>query len=254
MPWCSETDFASGLRVKGLKREVIAAVAAMTIFSACGPRAHIPVRPTTLPHALAATDSGAALARRLAPILYLQADEMFPLSRAVAILHPEHRLVAYHLLWRDDVHGSWIPFTVPTDQEIVWVGYDPSGAPTDVWTYWHGLILHTAWPRAQVAINVQWGKHGSLPRGLRESDLPRSHKLNFYYAASYFLLPDILLGDVQRKGPLCFCGSYDRYRDFSKTVVLGERLDAVIKGGNPHEALLAFFGPYSMKPLWPPGF
>lgn len=229
-------------------------VAFMMLVSACGPRAHIPVRPATLASALAPSDSGGALARRLAPLLYLHRDEMFPLSRAVAVLHPEHRLIAYHLLWRDDVHGSWIPFTVPTDQEVVWVGYDRTGAPTDVWTYWHGLILHTPWPRSQVAINIQWGKHGSLPRGMRESDLPRSHKLNFYYAAAYFLLPDILLGDVQRKGPLCFCGSYRSYRDFSRPLLLAEKLDLVVRSANPHESLLAIFGGYSMKPLWPPGF
>ena len=87
------------------------------------------------------------LARSLAPVLYLQRDERFPLSRVVAVIHPAKRIIAYHLLWRDDVNGSWIPFTVATDQEIVWVGYDQSGAPTEVWTYWHGTILHTPWPQ-----------------------------------------------------------------------------------------------------------
>ena len=61
---------------------------------------------------------------------------------------------------------------VPTDEEIVWVGYDStSRAPTDVWTYWHGKVLHSAWPRTLVEIDVQWGKHGSIPRGMRESEL-----------------------------------------------------------------------------------
>ena len=89
------------------------------------------------------------------------------------VLHPTRRVIAYHLLWRDDVHGSWIPFTVPTDEEVLWIGYDSTYAPTDLWTYWHGSVLHTPWPKSQVAIDVQWGKHGSLPRNVRQSDLPR---------------------------------------------------------------------------------
>ena len=112
----------------------------------------------------------------------------------MAVLHPVRRVIAYHLLWRDDVHGSWIPFTVPTDEEVLWVGYDMTYAPTDVWTYWHGQILHTPWPRSQVVIDVQWGKHGSLPRNVGQSDLPRPQTLNFFYAMTIFGEPDILLG------------------------------------------------------------
>lgn len=224
------------------------------LMTGCGPRAHIPLRPLSLERTLAPSDSGAVLARRLAPLLYLQPDEMFPLLRVVAVIHPFQRLIAYNLLWRDDVHGSWIPFTVATDQEVIWVGYDRTNAPTDVWTYWHGLVLHTAWPRKQVAIDVQWGKHGSLPRGMRLSDLPRSHSLNFYYSATIFLLPDILLGDVSRKGPLCFCGDFKRYRDFSVPVQLADKIDFVVKTENPDETLFAVFGHYSKKPIWPAGF
>jgi hypothetical protein len=73
----------------------------------------------TIPGALEATDSGAVLARALAPLLYAQRDEWFPLERIVAVVHPTRRIIAYHLLWKDDVHGSWIPFTVPTDEEAV---------------------------------------------------------------------------------------------------------------------------------------
>ena len=54
--------------------------------------------------------------------------------------------------------------------------------PTDVWTYWHGQILHTAWPQSQVAIDVQWGEHGSLPSNVRQSDLPRPRTLNSKYS------------------------------------------------------------------------
>jgi hypothetical protein len=225
----------------------------LTLLTGCGPKAHIPLRPADLPGLLAPSDSGALLARSLAPVLYRQRDETFPLSRAVAVVHPLKRLIAYHLLWRDDVNGSWIPFTVPTDQEIVWVGYDTTGAPTQVWTYWHGALLHTPWPKSQVAINVQWGKHGSLPRGTRESDLPPMRTLNFFYAATIFLLPDILLGDITRKGPFGFFHSYRRYRDFSRPMLLSEHLDAVVRTADPDRVLEAVFGQYSHKIPWPPG-
>jgi hypothetical protein len=222
------------------------------LLPACGPHAHIPLRPANLPDVLASTDSGAVLARRLAPVLYLQRDETFPLVRVVAVLHPTRPIIAYHLLWRDDVHGAWIPFTVPTDEEVLWIGYDTTFAPTDIWTYWHGRILHTPWPKSQVRIDVQWGKHGSLPRNVVQSDLPKSRSLNFFYAMTIVGEPDILLGDIFRKGPLCFCHSYRRYLDFNRPLPLGEKLDAVVRAENPQSVLKAVFGNnYSNKHRWP---
>ena len=92
-------------------RERLSAGLALGFLTACGPHAHLPLRPANLPDALAPTDSGTLLARRLAPVLYLQRDESFPLGRVVAVLPPPvRRVIAYHLLWRDYVHGSWIPF------------------------------------------------------------------------------------------------------------------------------------------------
>jgi hypothetical protein len=222
---------------------------------ACGPRAHIPPRPIAVAGALAPTDSMARLARRLAPLLYLQRDEWFPLERAVAVVHPTRPIIAYHLLWRDDIHGSWVPFTVPTDQEVVWVGYDSTGAPTDLWTYWHGKTLHADWrDRGTPAIDVQWGKHGSLPRGIIESDLPRLRTLNTFYALHQIALADILLGKLTRPGPWGFFHSYARYRDFSRLLVLGDSLDVVVRTEYPRDQLEAVFGkPYSRKQAWPHG-
>jgi hypothetical protein len=179
---------------------------------------------------------------------------VFPLSRAVAVVHPTRRVIAYHLLWRDDVHGAWIPHTVPTDEEVVWVGYDTTGAASDIWTYWHGDILHADWrDRGTPAIDVQWGKHGSLPHGIIESDLPRFRTLNAFYAFHIIGLPDILLGKLTRPGPWGFFHSYARYRDFSRTMRLGDSLDVVVRTADPREALGAVFGqPYSNKVQWPP--
>jgi hypothetical protein len=170
------------------------------------------------------------------------------------VVHPRERIVAYHLLWRDDVHGAWIPFTVATDQEIVWVGYDSAGTPTDLWTYWHGPVLHTDWTnKGPVAINVQWGKHGSLPRGLVESDLPTRGKLNTFYAMTWLGIWDIWLGRLTRPGPGCFCHGYGRYREFSRALPLTVRLDVVARTDAPAEILSAVFGrKYSKKKPWPP--
>jgi hypothetical protein len=203
--------------------------------------------------ALPETDSSAALARRLAPLLYLQRDEWFPLERAVAVVHPTRPIIAYHLLWKDDVHGAWIPRTIPTDEEIVWIGYDAAGAPTEMWTFWHGKILHADWrERGAPAVDVQWGKHGLLPHGLIESDLPPFRTHNAFFAYAILGLPDILLGRVTRPGPSGFFHSYGRYRDFSRVMPLAPALDVVIRTDRPERALLAVFGrPYSSKVEWP---
>lgn len=193
------------------------------------------------------------LARALAPLLYIQRDEWFPLQRVVAVLNPTRRVIAYHLLWQDDVNGSWIPFTVATDEEVVWVGYDSTRAPVDLWTYRHGTVLHADWrDRGQVAIDVQWGKHGSLPHGLIESDLPGMKKLNDFYAFTWISLPDIWLGNLTRRGPWCFCHGYARYRDFSRVMPLTNRLDLIVRADDARDALGAVFGrPYSRKTPWP---
>lgn len=234
----------------------IAGVLVLMALAACGPRAQIPPRPAspeTLPGGVADSSNEAKLARSIAPVLFLHRDEWFPLERVVAVVHPRERVIAYHLLWRDDVHGSWIPFTKPTDQEVVWVGYDSTGAPTDLWAYWHGKILRTDWRgRGTPTFDVQWGKHGSLPRGVVESDLPSFGKLNSYYLFTWIGLPDIYLGRLTRPGPGCFCRGYDRYREYNRPVLLGERIDVVARTEDPHSLLRAVFGrPYSKKPNWP---
>ncbi len=227
---------------------------ATTLLAACGPRAHIPPRPLTVPGALADDASSATLARALAPLLYLQPDESFPLDRVVAVVHPTRRVIAYHLLWQDDVHGAWIPHTKPTDEEIVWVGYDSTGAPTDLWTYWHGKILHTPWVNRQVEVDVQWGKHGSLPRGVNLTDLPRGQSMKSFFRFTRFGIADILLGKLNRPGPSGFFHGYARYLEFTRPLLLTNRLDAVVVSADPAPTLKRVFGtPYSQKPWWPWG-
>jgi hypothetical protein len=101
---------------------------------------------------------------------------------------------------------------------------------------------------------VQWGKHGSLPRGIIESDLPRLRTLNTFYALHQIALADILLGKLTRPGPWGFFHSYARYRDFSRLLVLGDSLDVVVRTEYPRDQLEAVFGkPYSRKQAWPHG-
>lgn len=238
-------------RVTHGARGALSALVAGALLAACGPTAHVP--PVPSPVAIRAVEGPVAdRVRSLAPVLYVHKDEWFPLVRAVAIVHPTARVIAYHLLWKDDVFGAWIPRTVPTDEEIVWVGYDATWAPTQVWTYWHGTILHTRWGKRQVAIDVQWGKHGSLPHGMLLGDLPRYQSLNSFYVIQSLLAPDFWLGNLTRKGPMCFCHGYSRYRAFDDPVLLAERIDAVVVANDPRAALRAVFGQnYSEKPWWP---
>lgn len=228
-------------------------VVVAALVAACGPIARIPPRPLTVPGALAHDDSAAQVARALAPVLYLQRDEWFHLERVVAVLHPNRRIIGYYLLWRDDVHGAWIPRTKATDEEIVWVGYDSTNAPTEVWTYWHGKILHADWKaRGTVAIDVQWGKHGSMPRGILNEDAMWPGTLTNFWVSSWVGVPDILLGRLSRRGPSCFCHGYRRYRTFDKPVLTAEQIDIVARTDDPDPVLGAVFGrPYSMKTPWP---
>jgi hypothetical protein len=222
---------------------------------ACGPRANIPplVRGLANPAVVDSAHPASRIARSLAPVMYVHRDEWFGLERVVAVVHPTRNIVAYHLLWRDDAHGAWIPFTKATDQEIVWIGFDSTAAPTEMWTYWHGKILHTPWRGRAAEFDVQWGKHGSLPRGLVVADLPRFASLPSFYAMSWLGLWDIALGKASRPGPWCFCGGYARYREFTKPVHLADRIDVVAHAEDPRSLLAAAFGRYSKKKPWPPG-
>jgi len=112
------------------------------------------------------------LAERFAPRLHVARAEPFALKDFAAVLHPARRLIAYHLFWDDDI--DFPEDNDPSDHEVLWVKYSESGDVVDqVWTYFHRRMLrggdaaradaraHGGRPR----INVQWGKHGSMPVG-----------------------------------------------------------------------------------------
>lgn len=238
-------------RRHGVRPSVRFALTAL-LTTACYRHSEIPPTPEAIP--FTADSSGVALARALAPVLYVQRDEYFPLERVVAILHPNRPVIAYVLAWKWDVNGQWLPWAKSSDEEEVWVGYDPvTRAPTDLWTYWHGSVLHADWrDKGRPAVSVQWGKHGSLPNGVIESDLPHPKTLNFMYALEFALLPDIWMGKLIHGGPWGFFHGYARYRDFSRVVPLADRLSAVARADDPRPTLRAILGPrFSNKLPWP---
>ena len=116
--------------------------------------------------------------RRFAPRVYTTPAEPFPLKDAAVVLHPTERLIAYHLFWEDDI--DFPDDHDPCDHEVVWVRFASDGRSIErFWTYFHGRILeggeaslrdaadHGMRPR----VNVQWGKHGSLPAGWEQMQI-----------------------------------------------------------------------------------
>ncbi len=113
-----------------------------------------------------------AIIKRFAPRVLTTPTEFFALRDFAAVLHPTERLIAYHLFWEDDI--DFPEDNDPCDHELAWVQFSADGAAIErFWTYFHGRILeagdsalrdaraHDMRPR----VNVQWGKHGSLPDG-----------------------------------------------------------------------------------------
>ena len=130
------------------------------------------------------------LVRRFAPRVYLNASEFFSLKDFAVILHPSERLIAYHFFWEDDI--DFPEDNDPCDHELIWVRYSPDGMSIEkIWTYFHGRILaggeaalsdarrNSMRPR----VNVQWGKHGSMPVGWEELKIiaDRGDAENKYY-------------------------------------------------------------------------
>jgi hypothetical protein len=112
------------------------------------------------------------LVRRFAPRLYTTPTEFFGLRDAAVVVHPDRRLIAYHLFWDDDI--DFPEDGDPCDHEVIWVAYAPGGKDIEQdYTSFPGLILAGAPETLKDArangmrprINVQWGKHGSIPFG-----------------------------------------------------------------------------------------
>ena len=136
------------------------------------------------------TDEDWRLARRFAPRVYITASEFFPLKDFAVILHPTERLIAYHFFWEDDI--DFPEDNDPCDHELMWVRYSPDRASIEkIWTYFHGRMLEGGEAalsdarrnRMRPRVNVQWGKHGSMPVGWEELKIiaDRGDAENKYY-------------------------------------------------------------------------
>lgn len=192
-----------------------------------------------------------AIVRRLAPRVFTTPSEFFGLKDAAAVLHPSERLIAYHLFWEDDI--DFPEDNDPCDHELVWVRYRPGGMAIErFWTYFHGRLLDGG----EVALNdaraneqrprvdVQWGKHGSLPFGWQQQrivadagDIERDYTgqgpltLLDYNRATWKKLTSE--GRRLKEHPLArrlgwperFDGAFEQFTDFSKSIDLVGMLD-----------------------------
>jgi hypothetical protein len=185
------------------------------------------------------------LVRRFAPRLYTTPTEFFPLKDFAVILHPANRWIAYHFFWEDDI--DFPEDNDPCDHELMWVHYAADGMTIEkIRTYFHGRILeggeaaladarrHGMRPR----INVQWGKHGSLPVGWEDMSiiadagdaerkyypLEQAITLRQYNEGTFRKLstegrrmPEHPLG-VRLGWPRKFAGRWEDFTDFSRRV------------------------------------
>jgi hypothetical protein len=166
-----------------------------------------------------------AVIRRFAPRLYTTADEPFPLTDFAVVKHPTAPLVAYHFFWQDDI--DYPEDNDPCDHEVVWVRHSADGRVLEeVWTYFHGRLLaggdaarrdareHGMRPR----IDVQWGKHGSLPIGwAAEPAVLENQKATWRALSKGRRLPDHPIG--KRLGwPARFAGPWEAFVDYSRLV------------------------------------
>ncbi len=130
------------------------------------------------------------IVRRFAPRIYTAPSEFFPLKDFAVVLHPTERAIAYHFFWEDDI--DFPEDNDPCDHELIWVRYSADKSSIEkIQTYFHGRILEggrTAIDDARAhgmrpRVNIQWGKHGSLPVGWEEMTIianPGDAEKNYY--------------------------------------------------------------------------
>ncbi|MEP7274278.1 MAG: hypothetical protein ABI882_22480 [Acidobacteriota bacterium] len=223
------------------------------------------------------------LVKHFAPRLFTTRTEFFPLKDFAVILDPASRQIAYHLFWEDDI--DFPEDNDPCDHEVVWVEYSKDEKSVEkLWTYFHGRILaggamalsdarqHAGRPH----INVQWGKHGSMPLGWEtlsitgnEGDLEKKYypidrpiTLREYQQGTHKKLSEEgrrLLDNpiAARLGwPAKFTGSWADFTDFSRLVepltLLESRKMARVSRWNS-ATINQYFLTYNFRPKteWP---
>ncbi len=175
---------------------------------------------------------------RFAPRVFTVASEPFELKDVAAVVHPDAPFIAYHLLWEDDI--DYPDDNDPSDHEVVWVRLDAQRAAlVGFTTYFHGRLLDAS-PRAIAEANehggrprlqVQWGKHGSLPFEGEALPLPgEALTVNDKQRAAYERLStrgrDGQGSALSRGWPTHFNGTFEAFSTFSRPVPIVERLRA----------------------------
>jgi hypothetical protein len=219
-----------------------------------------------------------ALVRRFAPRLYVTSSEFFPLKDFAVILHPTKRLIAYHFFWDDDI--DFPEDNDPCDHELIWVRYSEDRTSLErVWTYFHGRILEggsealqdAALHQMRARINVQWGKHGSMPAGWQDLKIVRDSSpqgsepisLKLYNEETFRTLSTQgrrLAGHplgVRAGWPARFSGDWSAFSDFSRLVeplelLARKRLGLVSRWNSA--TINQHFLSYNFRPKteWPP--
>jgi hypothetical protein len=223
------------------------------------------------------TDEEWKMVKRFAPRIYVTPTEFFPLKDFAVILHPQKRLIAYHLFWEDDI--DFPEDNDPCDHELIWVEYaEDRTTLKHIWTYFHGRILdggnaavddarqHGMRPR----INAQWGKHGSMPfaweslKIRRDASAPNTEPISlkryneetFRQLSESRRLPNHPIG-VRSKWPGKFSGDWAAFTNFSKLVeplaLLEQNRMALVSNWNS-AAINQHFLRYNFRPKteWPP--
>jgi hypothetical protein len=169
-----------------------------------------------LKHAPAREASSAERERilKLAPRLYTVKGEPFPLKDAAAVMHPSEPWIAYHLFWEDDI--DFPNDNDPCDHEVVWVRYGAGGEA--VYAYYHGRHL-----KGGSRIDVQWGKHGSLPEGWRAMPAVVADQKRTWERLSTKGRQDAD-SPLGRGWPLKFTGTWEDFTRFEVPVDLAARL------------------------------
>jgi hypothetical protein len=225
------------------------------------------------------------LLERLTPRVFVTPTEPFGLKDFAAVLHPTARLVAFHLFWDDDI--DFPDDNDPCDHEVAWVRYGADGASVEaIWTYFHGRILSGGAAALEdgrrhamrARVNVQWGKHGSLPAGwsrLRiearadeaEADfvpVGRPVTIDRYMQGAFRKLSTVgarMAGHpLARRGrwPERFGGTWAEFVEFSRPAdalaLLRERRMGLVSRWN-NAVINRRFLTYNFRPKteWPPG-
>ncbi|MDP6804701.1 MAG: hypothetical protein QF902_05130 [Rhodospirillales bacterium] len=215
-----------------------------------------------------ASASELRLAKRHLPRVCTTLREPFALKDLIVVIPPdrEQRLLAYHLIWGDDI--DYLDDNDPADHEIVWVKYSPDGRAEGAWSFWHSSVLSTSKAVAdanahRVKISVQWGKHGSLLEGWEERigidesipAFPHFEPLEFSRLKNERRRA---VGHYAERWPKRFEGDRSDFLAFPVEVDLEGKLDEhrmVVVGRHANAVITQWYLPYNIRPKfdWPNG-